>query len=116
MAKKQEMDNLTRNAIKAQQAGMSYGKYMALQYENGREMRKAAEPDEPEDTERDGRSRRTPAEPKTCVWCGKVFTPYYNHPHIKYCGADCRRLGENYRRVERRRNAERIFGETGEAE
>ena len=78
MAKKKEMDKLSQEVSKALAAGMSYGKWKALQ---------------------------TPVkiEPKpdpfklptcTCAYCGTEFVPTDNR-YRKYCGTRCKRLANS---------------------
>ena len=77
------MDNLARNAMLARQAGMSYGKWKALQ--------PVVTPDRKE----------LPEGWRVCANCGKEFKGRSNK---KYCNPDCKyenrrkRTGEEDRR------------------
>jgi hypothetical protein len=64
------MDRLARNAMLARQAGMSYGKWKALQPIIPIEPKKVDE-----------------SHMKTCPYCGVKF--YSDKPNRKYCGANC---------------------------
>ena len=64
------MDNLARNAMLARQAGMSYGKWKAMQT--------------PTPIEQNG----IPEGWKYCRWCGKAFKPKAGKQI--YCEYDCR--------------------------
>ncbi len=65
------MDNLARNAMLAKQAGMSYGKWKAMQ---------------PVVTKTE--KAPLPQGWRECEVCGK---PYRKHGGQKYCGIDCRK-------------------------
>ena len=74
------MDRLARNAMMARQAGMTYGKWKALQYV-------PPKPEEP-----------VKVEPKNeyevnCLNCGKLILKK-NHRRVLYCDSYC---GERYR-------------------
>lgn len=73
MAKKTEMDQLTKDSISAQKAGMSYGKWKAL-HPHTDEVPKPAEED----------SEWT----RICPVCGKRFT-LDGWKRKKYCGIEC---------------------------
>lgn len=73
MAKKKEMDQLTKDSIAAQKAGMSYGQWKALHPNTG----EAPKPVEV-DIERI----------RTCVICGKQFVVGVGKSK-KYCGVEC---------------------------
>ena len=64
------MDNLARNAMLARQAGMSYGKWKAMQ--------------EPVKVE----NKPIPKGWKKCEGCGKVFKP--NDVRQRFCDVTCR--------------------------
>lgn len=71
MGKKKQMDRLSRDAAAAKAAGMSYGKWKALQPKY-----------EPKPLKPKGRKE------VTCQFCGKVFYQSDNR-HRKYC-SECR--------------------------
>ena len=73
-----EMDQLTLDSIAAQKAGMSYGKWKALQYKPV-VVPVAVEP-EPEKV-----SKPTPPE-RRCPACGQIIN---GHGLKKYCSYDC---------------------------
>ena len=64
-----DMDNLAKDAMKAKQAGMSYGRWKALQ-----------EPAKP-------KTRKIPDGWRCCAYCGEPFKP---RPHQKFCDIECR--------------------------
>ena len=77
--RKKPLDRLTRDAIAAQNAGMSYGKYTALHPHT---------PDE--DDEVEGLEQITTGMVlATCLHCGQPFEKKRNN-NKKYCCADCR--------------------------
>ena len=65
------MDSLTKNAIEAKQAGMSYGKWKAMQPQQEKQDEKIP----------DGWIK--------CLHCGKPFKPT---PNQKFCEYYCRYL------------------------
>ena len=94
------MDNLTMDALAAQSAGMSYGKYKALHPETQAQndaMREQVLQDlknqQQEKADQPPRSRSRTGDPltykKTCPMCGQKFeTP--NTTRL-YCSRDCKR-------------------------
>ena len=70
---KKELDNLTLNVLAAEKAGMSYGKYMALKYEQEQPPKMAESP--------------SPPGWKVCPYCGKKF--YATHGNRQYCSDIC---------------------------
>ena len=70
------MDNLARNAMLAKEAGLSYGKWKAMQ-----PIVEIKKPEIPEGA-------------KKCVGCGKAFVG--RNPKQKYCDVTCQK--ETYRR------------------
>lgn len=87
-------DRLARDAMAAQAAGMSYGKYKSLQYEaqqNGQANPFGEEPvpEEPEEEIMLDDDRRE----LTCQYCGKIFAAYGHEVRRKYCSDDCRSKG-----------------------
>lgn len=89
--RKKPMDRLTRDAIAAEQAGMSYGQY------------KAQHPHTPD--EEDAEPPRPKVDPGvyecTCAVCGKTFYMITKARH-KYCGDYCRKYGKSQREAELR--------------
>lgn len=79
MARKKEMDNLSKDAAAALAAGMSYGKWKAMQ--------------RPVTFE-----KAIPDGWQVCPQCGKAFKPKIKNNQI-YCEIGCQRAAE----VERRR-------------
>jgi hypothetical protein len=71
------MDNLARNAMLAKEAGLSYGKWKALQ--------PVVEP----------KRKLLPEGWKECPWCGKDFKGRSNK---RYCDIECRLQDYNRRR------------------
>ena len=104
MAKKREMDNLAKDAAAALAAGMSYGKWKALQ-ENPVHKKKTDE---------------IPEGWKACIRCGKPFKP--KAITQKYCEIACQREvamekdrerhNERQRQYRERKKAERIDNES----
>ena len=80
------MDNLARNAMLARQAGMSYGKWKALQ--------PRVEPQKP-------KSKGSEYE-RVCVYCGKDFIVKTRREQ-KYCSQYCQQ--EAYKEQLRKRKA-----------
>ena len=83
----EQMDPLTRDAIAAQRAGLSYGKYMAQKGEKAAAVRYPKEV-----------AAEAPQVPALrCSVCGKVLPD--GHKSRKYCSAECAEEG----RLEQRR-------------
>lgn len=82
MGRKKEPDRLTQENAMALAAGMSYGKWKALQ--NPTVIEKPKEPEY-------GR----------CIHCGKAFDRP-GSPQRKHCNEDCRLAAKNKRKRERR--------------
>lgn len=78
-------DKLTRDSVAAQNAGMTYGQYMA---------RKRPEPGMAEEGD----------EQRACLHCGKNFEPSFYYR--KYCSDACRRMHEMERRRKREKRKE----------
>lgn len=106
----QNLDNLTMDAMAAQAAGMSYGKYKALHPETRAKNDAIREAWVAEDKKR--RAERAaareskagkPARPvyrKTCPVCGTVFETTL--PGRKFCGDPCRNKNSSARYKARR--------------
>lgn len=82
------MDNLSRMAVLATNAGMSYGQWMALQGDT-----------KPERTE----EKELPDGWQKCEWCGAAFKLKTNKGK-RFCDASCQRQANDTKR--RKRNAE----------
>lgn len=76
------MDNLSKCAMAAQRAGMSYGKYMAKF--GSRNILTELEKQDPE------------AVP--CKYCGKLFVPRMGN--VKYCSDECSRERDRERKLD----------------
>lgn len=88
--RKTPLDRLTRDAIAAEQAGMSYGNY------------KAKHPHTPDEDEEPPRPKVDPGRYElTCATCGKVFYRT-DKTHQKYCSYDCSKLAAAQRSAARR--------------
>ena len=69
-------NNLIKDSAEADKSGLSYGKWMALQYEAGRRSVAPKKPDAPE--------------PNTvCRWCGEGFYAPHKHKRV-FCSDLCR--------------------------
>lgn len=87
------MDNLTKDAMAARKAGMTYGKYKGRQYEAEQAAKAKAE------RERQALRAKRLAEKAAqermqqvgvklvCVWCGREF---WGMPRTKTCSKECR--------------------------
>lgn len=83
--RKKPLDRLTRDAIAAEQAGMSYGKY------------KAQHPHTPDEDEEPPKPKVDPDKyERVCVTCGKTFY-LRTRVHMKYCSDYCRQIGKSHR-------------------
>lgn len=80
------MDRLARNAMLARQAGMTYGKWKAMQ---------PVVPIEKKDVIPDKWVR--------CAECGKAFPPKSNK---RFCDLDCRRTAYERNRYVKQKNAD----------
>lgn len=80
MSKKEKLDNLTIDALAAEKAGLSYGKYMALKHEKEQPPKMVESP--------------SPPGWKVCPHCGKKF--YAEHGKRRYCSEFCQQQA-NYR-------------------
>ena len=95
------MDQLTLDCIAAQKAGMTYGKWKALQPRV--EVVIPQEPDLPED---ESEVKKEPTK-RFCKICGNVVT---GHGRREYCGETCEYEGQKARsRAWYRRNKERMM-------
>lgn len=85
MAKEKEMDQLTKDSISAEKAGMSYGKYMAMKSFKVEAPRKKTED----------------CEVLKCAICGKVMLNV--RKNRMYCSPDCYALAMSARARDRYR-------------
>ena len=99
MAKKREMDNLAKDAAAALAAGMSYGKWKAMQ-DNSVAVKKKDE--KPEDW-------------KVCPHCGKSFKPRPKSRQI-YCEAYCQQQAQAIKRSEKNRERQKQYRDRKKAE
>ena len=87
-----EPDALSRDAAAARAAGLSYGKYKALQNEAG-------------EHKIDPKREKVPVDVKVCPVCGCLFLP--RHKNKIYCDDVCKSRATEARRRERNREAEK---------
>jgi endogenous inhibitor of DNA gyrase (YacG/DUF329 family) len=85
MAKEKEMDQLTKDSISAEKAGMSYGKYMAMKHIEVEAPKKKTEDDEV----------------LKCAICGKVMLNV--RKNRMYCSPDCYAIAMSARARDRYR-------------
>lgn len=76
--RKKHLDNLTKDVLAAQEAGMSYGQYKALHPHT-------KEDDEPEELVTDCDKKAL-----VCIQCGKTFVVPRYQTNKKYCSEGCR--------------------------
>ena len=89
MAKQKILDRLTRDAIAAEKAGMSYGKYKALH------------PHTPEEYVDPQKEAQEKVITKACPICGRTFICSKQGTHKKYCSDICYRAADNDRKLGR---------------
>ena len=94
--KKKEMDNLAKDAAAALAAGMSYGKWKAMQEEGAIE-------------------RKLPKGWRVCLHCGKPFKPTGNSIQ-KYCEYVCQRAAADARSREKAAQRQQAYRERKKAE
>ena len=89
MARKKEPDQLSKDSTAALRAGMSYGKWKALQWEKAGmpAIRKQQEVDPEANT--------------ICRYCGKGFYAKFKHKRV-FCSEECRANHSNLKARERR--------------
>jgi hypothetical protein len=93
--KKKHLDHLTRDAIAAQKAGMSYGKYKALHPHT---------PDEDDEEEQEPAVGEN-CEVATCEHCGKRFVKFKYQTKKRFCCTSCQSSHNMAkRRAEMKRN------------
>lgn len=89
------MDNLAKNAMLAKEAGMSYGRWKALQYQQ--QPKKEKKPDE------------IPEGWVHCEHCKKPFKPKTKHQ--RFCESNCQQQAFYLRNHERELEKMRIYRE-----
>lgn len=89
MAKKKEMDKLSQEVHQALAAGMSYGKWKAMQTP----------------VKIDPKPDLIKVETKVCAQCGCEFVVHDNYPR-KYCGARCKQIAGVVKRGEMKNEKE----------
>jgi hypothetical protein len=80
MSRKKEMDNLAKDAAAALAAGMSYGRWKAMQ----------GEPKKIETVE------GMPKGWQRCKWCNRIFKPTKKGRQL-YCEISCQRAAQDFR-------------------
>lgn len=100
MAMQKEPDKLAQDAAAARAAGVSYGKYKAMQ--TPRKSQKAKADEIPEGW-------------KICKLCGKPYKPTSKRPQ-KYCGAECQQKAAMEKRKDKIREYRKQWQERKRAE
>ena len=90
------MDQLTRDCIAAQKAGMSYGRWKALHYVPPVEVEMPKQEVEPEVKPEPEVKKEAPK--RVCIRCGKEFIG--GHGNRKYCGSVCKQEADMVRQNE----------------
>lgn len=108
--KGKEMDNLTRDAIAAQRAGMTYGKYMAMRDDREQKMPRQRTRPEVELRKKFNPNPKIPV--KVCGFCGKEFPTAGRSVNCKYCGLDCANMANKVRSREYTRKKRALKAET----
>jgi hypothetical protein len=88
--KRKKLDRLTRDAIAAQEAGMSYGQWKALH------------PHTPDEDDENEQELDPDKEVAVCEHCGQRFIKSKRQTTRRFCGADCQK---NYNSKKRREKA-----------
>ena len=88
--KRKKLDRLTRDAIAAQEAGMSYGQWKALH------------PHTPDEDDEKGQDLDPDSVVATCEHCGERFVKFKWQTTRRFCGAECQK---NYNSKKRREKA-----------
>ena len=94
MAKKKAMDKLAQDAAAALAAGMSYGKWKAMQTPVAIEKKE-----------------ETPEEWRTCKCCGKPFKPNKYGKRQLYCEVECQKADQRERDRDKIREYNREYME-----
>lgn len=103
--KGKKLDRLTRDAIAAQKAGMSYGKYKALHPHTPEED---DETDPAEDADETPKPKPIKLQPNqrrgTCAHCGQPFVMGFKQSNKLYCSPVCRiKHGNGIKSAQRRK-------------
>lgn len=83
------MDQLSKDSVAAQKAGMSYGKYMAMKERLAPKKEIKAKP-----------VPKVPENWQTCPWCGKAFKKRSRSAQ-KYCEPYCQQEAQKERQRQR---------------
>lgn len=83
------MDQLSKDSVAAQKAGMSYGKYMAMKERLAPKTEAKAKP-----------VPMLPEKWQTCPWCGKAFKKRSRSAQ-KYCEPYCQQEAQKERQRQR---------------
>lgn len=100
MARKREMDNLAKDAAAALAAGMSYGRWKAMQNSTG-VIEKREE---------------LPEGWKICLRCGKPFQTNKYNRRKRYCELECQKTAQRERDKEKAREYYLAYKERKQAE
>lgn len=84
--KRKKLDRLTRDAIAAQEAGMSYGKWKALH------------PHTPDEDDEKEQELDTDKEVAVCEYCGERFVKFKWQKTRRFCGAICQNKSNHEKR------------------
>lgn len=100
--KEKELDNLTRDAIAAQRAGMTYGKYKAMRDDGEQKMQLQRNQPAVKPQKIFNPNPKIPV--KVCAYCGKEFPTAGRSANCKYCSLECsaganREKARSYRRA-----------------
>lgn len=93
--KEKELDNLTRDAIEAQRAGMTYGKYKAMRYDGEQKMQLQRNQPAVKPQKIFNPNPKIPI--KVCACCGKEFPTAGRSANCKYCSWECANMANNVR-------------------
>ncbi len=83
------MDQLSKDSVAAQKAGMSYGKYMAMKERLAPKKETKAKP-----------AAQLPEKWQICPWCGKEFKKRHRSAQ-KYCEVYCQQEAQKARQRQR---------------
>jgi endogenous inhibitor of DNA gyrase (YacG/DUF329 family) len=88
---RKKLDRLTRDAIAAQEAGMSYGNW------------KAQHPHTPDEDDEEEQAIESDSVVATCEQCGEKFVKFKWQTTRRFCGADCQKKYNSKKRREKER-------------
>lgn len=91
---RKKLDRLTRDAIAAQEAGMSYGQYKALH------------PHTPDEDDEKDREIDPDSVVAVCEFCGDRFIKRKNQTAKRFCGATCQNRYNHHKNMEKKRQAQ----------